>query len=99
VDSLCKKGGSSVQYVLEPRTFPLGRPDSRMSADVISKKKYINLRKTRIWKRERGLAEPVGRALPRRGEAGGRIPSFPQTAWRPSHPPAGGQWRGEAPNL
>jgi len=32
-------------------------------------------------------------------EAGGRIPSFPQTAWRPSHPPAGGQWRGEAPNL
>src|SRR3989344_4020520 len=32
-------------------------------------------------------------------EAGGRIPSFPQTAWRPSHPPAGGQWRGNAPNL
>ena len=26
------------------------------------------------------MAEPVGRALPRRGEAGGRIPSFPQTA-------------------
>jgi hypothetical protein len=29
-------------------------------------------------------------------EAGGRIPSSPQTAWRPSHPPAGGQWRGES---
>jgi len=32
-------------------------------------------------------------------EAGGRIPSFPQTAWSPSLPPAGGQRRGEAPNL
>jgi len=47
-----------------------------------------------IWKRERGLAEPVGRALPRRGEAGGRIPSFPQTVSCPRHRSAEREWRG-----